>query len=73
MTATARDVGAIILVTREPPTAEALDDDIYLTLPVTGPPGAEQANVEVFLTVEFAHRAIAELHRAIGPATKSVS
>jgi hypothetical protein len=32
MTATAREAVAIILVTREPPTAEALDDEIYLTL-----------------------------------------
>jgi hypothetical protein len=71
MTAIAREVGAIILVTREPPTAEALDDDIYLTLPVMGPPGAERASVEVFLTVEFARGAIAELRRAIGAATKS--
>jgi hypothetical protein len=71
MTAVARDVGSIILVTREPPTAEALDEEINLTLPVIGPPGAERASVEVFLTVEFARRAIAELTRAVGVVTKS--
>jgi hypothetical protein len=60
MTAVAREGGAIILVTREPPTAEALDDDICLTIPVMGPPGAERTNVDVFLTVELARKAIAE-------------
>jgi hypothetical protein len=34
-----------------------------------GPPGAERASAEVFLTVEFARRAIAELERAVGTAT----
>jgi hypothetical protein len=72
MTAVDRGVGAIILVTREPSTAEALDEDINLTLPVIGPPGAERASVEVFLTIEFTHRAIAELKRAIEVATRFV-
>jgi hypothetical protein len=71
MTAVARNAGAIILVTRAPPTAEALDEEINLTLPVMGPLGAERASVEVFLTVEFARSAIAELTRAVGVATKS--
>jgi hypothetical protein len=71
MTAVARNAGAIILVTRDPPTAEALGEEINLTLPVMGPPGADRASVEVFLTVEFARRAIAELTRAVEVATKS--
>jgi hypothetical protein len=54
MTAVAQEVGAILLVTRESPTAEALDDDIYLTLPVVAPAGIGPATVDVFLTVEFA-------------------
>ena len=72
MTAVDRGVGAIILVARELPTAKALDEDINLTLPVIGPPGAKRASVEVFLTIKFAHRAVAELKRAIEVATRSV-
>jgi hypothetical protein len=58
-------------VTRKPPTAEALDNDIYLTLPVVARAGVGPATVNVFLTVDFALRAIAELERAVGAATKS--
>ena len=48
-----------------------LDDDIYLTLPVVTPAGIGPATVDVFLTVEFARAAIAELERAVGAARKS--
>ena len=71
MTAVAQEVGAILLVTRESPTAQALDDDIYLTLRVVAPAGVGPATVDVFLTVEFARAAIAELERAVGAAMKS--
>ena len=71
MTVPFRDSAAIVLATREPPTAAALDDDVYLTLPILAPEGAEPASVDVFLTVEFAQRTIAELQRAVEAATRS--
>ena len=71
MNALVRDSSTIILTTREPPTAEVLEDDIYLTLPVAGPVGAAPASVDVFLTLEFARRTIAELQKAVEAATKS--
>jgi hypothetical protein len=62
---------AIVLTTREAPTAEALDDEVYLTLPVVTPTGAEPADVSVFLTLEFARRMIVELQQAVANAAKS--
>ncbi len=68
---TAREPAAFTLAAGSPPSAQALDDDIYLTLPLAAPPGGEPANVDVFLTVDFARRAIAALERAVGEATRS--
>ena len=71
MNALAQNSSKIVLTTRAPPTAEALEDDIYLTLPLAGPVGAAPASMDVFLTLEFARRAIAELQRAVEAATRS--
>ena len=65
MNAIARDSTAILLTTRASPTAEALDDDVYLTLPVFAPGCAHSADVGVFLPIEFARRLIDELQRAV--------
>jgi hypothetical protein len=63
MTAAVRT--AIFLTPRAAPTAAAIDDDIFLTLPVAVPSGIESADVNVFLTVDFARRMIGELESAI--------
>jgi hypothetical protein len=71
MNAMCRDHGPIVLMTRDAPTAAALDDDIFLTLPVAGPSAGQVESVDVFLTVDFARAMIAELQAAIEAATKA--
>ena len=67
----AKEPAAIVLAACAAPSAAALDDDIYLPLSVSAPSGAETADVDVFLTVDFARRMIAELLQAVEDATKS--
>ena len=52
--------------TDEPPTAVAIDDDIYLTVrtAVPGFPGKVEA-IDIILTVEYANAVIAQLSTAV--------
>ena len=57
--------------TRNPPTAAALDDDIYLTITATAPPYPDEPTaIDIILSVEYAKHAIAQLRRAVEAATK---
>ena len=52
--------------TDEPPTAAAIDDDIYLTVTVAVPecPGKVEA-IDIVLSVEYAKAVIAQLSTAV--------
>ncbi len=56
----------LFVATDEPPTAVAIDDDVYLTLTtaVPGFPGKVEA-IDIVLTVEYARAVIAQLSTAV--------
>ena len=57
--------------TRNPPTASALDEDIYLTVTTTAPPYPDEPTaIDIILSVEYAKHAIAQLSAAVEAATK---
>ncbi len=63
----AQEIGApFFFATDEPPTAAAIDDDIYLTVTTAVPdrPG-EVETIDIVLSVEFAKAVIAQLSTAV--------
>ena len=66
MTETQEGAAPFFFATREPPTATAIDDDIYLTVTTAVPDveGKVEA-IDVILTVDYAKAAIAELSSAV--------
>jgi hypothetical protein len=57
--------------TRNPPSATALDDDIYLTVTTIAPPYPDEPTmIDIILSVEYAKHAIAQLYTAVEAATK---
>lgn len=57
--------------TRNPPTASALDEDIYLTVTTTAPPYPDEPTaIDIILSIEYAKHAIAQLSAAVEAATK---
>ena len=58
----------------KPPTATAIDDDIYLTVTaaVPGGPGGVEA-IDIVLSVEFARAAIAALSSAVTAASRNAA
>jgi hypothetical protein len=61
----------IVLVAKEPPSAEAIDEDVYLSVPVSVPSAARTETIDIFLSIDFARRIIAELQQAIEAATRN--
>ena len=62
-----QEIGApFFFATNEPPTAAAIDDDIYLTVTTAVPdrPGEVEA-IDIVLSVEFAQAIIAQLSTAV--------
>ena len=62
-----QETGApFFFATDEPPTAAAIDDDIYLTVTTAVPdrPGEVEA-IDIVLSVEYARAAIAQLSTAV--------
>lgn len=69
----AQEIGApFFFATDEPPTAAAIDDDIYLTVTTAVPdrPGEVEA-IDIVLSVEYAKAAIAQLSTAVTAARRS--
>ncbi len=61
----------VYVVTRRPPSAVAQDEDIYLSVPVAAPSLPDQVEtIEIFLSIDFANRMIAQLVEAVQVATK---
>ena len=57
--------------TGRPPTAVALDDEIYLTVTATAPPYPDEpAAIDIILSVEHAKHAIAQLRKAVEAAAQ---
>ena len=66
MTETQKHGAPFFFATDEPPTAAAIDDDIYLTVTTATPdfPGKVEA-IDIILTVEYAKAVIAQLSTAV--------
>lgn len=67
------ELGApFFFASHEPPSATAIDDDIYLTVTAADPgaPG-ELEKVDIILSLDFARHVIAELSQAVVAATKA--
>ncbi|MGO9418282.1 hypothetical protein [Roseiarcus sp.] len=66
MTETQEHGAPFFFATDEPPTAAAIDDDIYLTVTTAVPdfPGKVEA-IDIVLTVEYAKAVIAQLSTAV--------
>lgn len=59
-----------IFATRSPPSAIAIDDDIYLTVTAADPSfPSEVETVDIILSVEHARHVIAQLAGAVSTAT----
>ena len=57
--------------TERPPTAMAQDDDIFLTVTAAVPTFPDQVeDIDIFLSVEYAQHAIAQLQQAVDLALK---
>lgn len=56
----------------EPPSATAIDDDIYLTVTAADPEAPEELEkADIILSLDFARHVIAELSQAGAAATKT--
>jgi hypothetical protein len=59
---------------RRPPSAIAIDEDIYLTVTTADPCFPEKlATVDIILSIDYARQAIAQLSGALIAATKNES
>jgi hypothetical protein len=72
MTAASVDGAPFFFATERPPTAAAIDDDIYLTVTAAVPefPGKVEA-VDIILSLDYARQVIAQLSAAVATATAS--
>ncbi len=66
MTETQETGAPFFFATDEPPTAAAIDDDIYLTVTAAVPdfPGKVEA-IDIILSIDFAKAVIAQLSTAV--------
>ncbi len=67
------DEGApFFFATHEPPTASAIDDDVYLTVTTSlpGDPGKVET-VDIILSLEYAKHAVVQLSRAVTQAASN--
>ncbi len=69
----AQETGApFFFATDEPPTAAAIDDDIYLTVTTAVPafPGKVES-IDIILSLDYARHVIAQLSGAVATAMKN--
>ncbi len=66
MTAEVENSAPFFFATHEPPTAAAIDDDIYLTVTAAVPdvPGKVEA-IDIILSLDYAKAVIAQLSNAV--------
>jgi hypothetical protein len=71
MTELVEDGAPFFFATQQPPTATAVDDDIYLTVTAAVPeaPGKVEA-IDIILSVDFAKAVIAQLSSAVSAARR---
>jgi hypothetical protein len=69
MCETREDGAPFFFATREPPSATAIDDDIYLTVTTAMPafPG-EVETIDIILSLDYAKHVIAQLSGAVAEA-----
>jgi hypothetical protein len=72
MRETCEDGAPFFFATREPPSATAIDDDIYLTVTTATPacPG-EVETIDIILSLDYAKHVIAQLSGAVAQAAKN--
>jgi hypothetical protein len=72
MTETLEDGAPFFFATQQPPTATAIDEDIYLTVTAEVPtfPGQVET-IDIILSVDFARHVIAQLSGAVARATRN--
>ncbi len=71
----AHEIGApFFFAAKQPPTAAAIDDDIYLTVTTAVPdcPGKAEA-IDIILSVEYAQAIIAQLSTAVIAARRNAA
>ena len=66
------DGAPFFFATQEPPSAAAIDDDVYLTVTAATPrfPGQVET-IDIVLSLDYAMHVVAELSRAVVEAAKS--
>ncbi len=66
------DGAPFFFATREPPSATAIDDDIYLTVTTAVPafPGKVES-IDIILSLDYARHVIAQLSGAVATAMKN--
>jgi hypothetical protein len=66
------DGAPFFFATQDPPSATAIDDDIYLTVTTAMPafPGQVET-IDIILSLDYAKHVIAQLSRAVEAATGS--
>ena len=69
----AHQVGVtILLASQEPPSASAIDEDIYLTVTTAVPPFQGQVEmIDIILSVDYAKHMIAQLSGAVAAAIRN--
>jgi hypothetical protein len=74
MTETQRDGAPFFFASQRPPTASAIDEDIYLTVTAADPsfPG-ETETIDIILSIDYARQVIAELASAVASAVENDS
>jgi hypothetical protein len=74
MMETVEDGAPFFFAGQQPPTAAAIDDDIYLTVTAAVPdfPGAFEA-IDIILSVEYAKAVIAQLSTAVIAARRNTA
>ena len=66
------DGAPFFFAAQEPPSATAIDDDVYLTVTTAMPacPGQVET-IDIILSLDYARRVIAQLLRAVAQAAKN--
>jgi hypothetical protein len=72
MCETCEDGAPFFFAAREPPSATAIDDDIYLTVTTAMPayPG-EVETIDIILSLDYAKHVIAQLSGAVAQAARN--
>jgi hypothetical protein len=65
------DGSPFFFAAREPPSATAIDDEIYLTVTTAMPAFPDQVEtIDIIFSLDYAEHVIAQLSRAIAQASK---